>query len=372
MTINKKRNLSKYIKIYLLTYILISTLSFRVSGQLDTVCVGDRGLLYSYEKLSPYTTENVWTIEGVANGDVSYVQHHDTIWVDWNKAKGGEYYTITLVEYNVFADTIKCMGDPVHDSVYIWPNPLFSIGPDQEVCQGEEATFSSDTWYPSYEWSTGGTEEMESIKTEGYVYLTVTDNQNCSNVDSAYLAVHELPQVYLGEDFSLCGEKEYLVDAGTDGVFYQWYSDRGEETEFYNRQTISLTEETLLLNQIDTLWVSVENVYGCVSGDTIVLSPCNGYLGKIPNIITPNGDGDNDEFIIPRVEKFPMNYSKMVVEIYDRWGKLVWRSDPGYNDNRWKGNDFRGKKLPMDSYFYVIHINNENSEPVTGHITIIR
>ena len=40
----------------------------------------------------------------------------------------------------------------------------------------------------------------------------------------------------------------------------------------------------------------------------------------VPNIITPNGDGDNDAFVIPCLDGYPNNE----IRVYNRWGDLVF------------------------------------------------
>ena len=47
----------------------------------------------------------------------------------------------------------------------------------------------------------------------------------------------------------------------------------------------------------------------------------------IPNVITPNGDGINDRFELI----LQPNY-KVVVEVYSRWGNLVYKSNNYQND----------------------------------------
>jgi|TARA_B100000795_G_C22458961_1_gene308537 gliding motility-associated-like protein len=47
----------------------------------------------------------------------------------------------------------------------------------------------------------------------------------------------------------------------------------------------------------------------------------------IPNVITPNGDGINDRFELI----LQPNY-KAVVEVYSRWGNLVYKSNNYQND----------------------------------------
>jgi gliding motility-associated-like protein len=62
-------------------------------------------------------------------------------------------------------------------------------------------------------------------------------------------------------------------------------------------------------------------------------------------------------------------YPDAIIEIYNRWGDIVFRSDRGYN-NKFDGM-YRGRHLPVDSYHFIIHLNNGNNKPVLGNITII-
>ena len=65
-------------------------------------------------------------------------------------------------------------------------------------------------------------------------------------------------------------------------------------------------------------------------------------------------------------------YSEAVVEIFNRWGTLTWRSEPGYS-TPWDGRDMRGNEVPMDSYHFVIKLNTgEKRDIITGIITVIR
>ncbi|WP_316841718.1 gliding motility-associated C-terminal domain-containing protein [Pedobacter gandavensis] len=74
----------------------------------------------------------------------------------------------------------------------------------------------------------------------------------------------------------------------------------------------------------------------------------------IPNIITPNGDGNNDTFKIKGLE----NYSGTQVTIFNRWGNEVYRSD-NYN------NDWDGSQLNEGTYYYLI-LRREKSGSTTS------
>jgi len=75
--------------------------------------------------------------------------------------------------------------------------------------------------------------------------------------------------------------------------------------------------------------------------------------------ITPNGDGNNDAWIIENVEAFANNK----VTIYNRLGNIVFEEKNYDNVNVvWKGNtgnNLNGKELPSDTYFYVFESNGE-------------
>ncbi len=80
----------------------------------------------------------------------------------------------------------------------------------------------------------------------------------------------------------------------------------------------------------------------------------------IPNVITPNGDGKNDFFVVPGSSTFSTK-----VVIMDRWGKVAFESDDYHcdqekdapetfsNRNCWDGADKRG-----EVFYYMIEIDN--------------
>ena len=70
----------------------------------------------------------------------------------------------------------------------------------------------------------------------------------------------------------------------------------------------------------------------------------------LPDTFTPNGDGVNDTWEIPDLDRFP----KHEVRIFNRWGNIVFAADGNYV--AWAGNNTNGKELPAAGYFYVIKI----------------
>jgi gliding motility-associated-like protein len=96
-----------------------------------------------------------------------------------------------------------------------------------------------------------------------------------------------------------------------------------------------------------------------------MLIPENEACLIVPNVISPNGDLINDYWNIGMKELYP----EMEVKIFNRWGKVVWKSVKGYAQP-WDGKS-RGAVLPIDSYHYIIDLHNEK-KPIIGNVTIVK
>jgi gliding motility-associated-like protein len=98
---------------------------------------------------------------------------------------------------------------------------------------------------------------------------------------------------------------------------------------------------------------------------TLTLSKASPPVTIVPtNILSPNGDGTNDGWIIKDIELYPDND----VIIYNKVGREVYRKR-GY-DNSWKGT-LNGAPLPQGTYYYVIHLG-PGIAPIKGFITLLR
>jgi gliding motility-associated-like protein/uncharacterized repeat protein (TIGR01451 family) len=94
---------------------------------------------------------------------------------------------------------------------------------------------------------------------------------------------------------------------------------------------------------------------------------------KIYNTITPNGDGLNDYFVISCIENFP----NTVIEIFDRYGSLIYKKRNYKND--WNGVANQtgkiiktGEKLPNGTYFFILKMNDKNIKDIKSYIQIIK
>jgi gliding motility-associated-like protein len=104
--------------------------------------------------------------------------------------------------------------------------------------------------------------------------------------------------------------------------------------------------------------VRVTDARGFSLVDTVVIGldfdgPCSLH---IYTGITPNGDNQNDAWVVDGIEEFPVNH----VIIFNRWGDTVWEKD-NYNNTTvlWEGNNSKNEKLPDATYFYLLRIDKK-------------
>ncbi|MGY0041207.1 T9SS type B sorting domain-containing protein [Pedobacter sp. NJ-S-72] len=117
--------------------------------------------------------------------------------------------------------------------------------------------------------------------------------------------------------------------------------------------------------QTATYTVTATNATGCTSTEQITISVDDDYKTiDATNILTPNGDGVNDLFVIRNIDMYPNNE----VKIFDRAGRLIY-AKKSY-DNSWDGT-INGNPLSEGTYFYVLDFGNGRSR-FKGFITLVR
>jgi len=100
-----------------------------------------------------------------------------------------------------------------------------------------------------------------------------------------------------------------------------------------------------------------DRLTGCTATDTLrvhVKAPLSDEnCLVVHNVLTPNGDGINDKWIIDCIEQYEGNK----VEIFNRWGSRV-RIYTNYDNalQAWDGTDESDKPLPDGVYYYVITV----------------
>lgn len=93
-------------------------------------------------------------------------------------------------------------------------------------------------------------------------------------------------------------------------------------------------------------------------------------LDPLPDVITPNGDGRNDFFVIDGIDSF----DNARVDVFDRWGKLVFETGnykAATPNMRPSDGVFDAEGYEDGTYFYVINIDSGECTQ-SGYLQVLR
>lgn len=294
------------------TVLLNSNNIASIDGEMNNIC---------YNNIYTYTTESgmsnyEWTVTGgtiVEGGNSS----SDFVTVDWDDAMTGN---ITVTYYS----SSLCNGLATN-----------SIDVTINMCSNLTITKVAD--------------KANAAVGETVVFtITVTNNGN-SDVDDIVVSEY-IPSGYA-----------YVSSSTTLGNY-------DVSTGFWNIDELLANTSAIL-----TVTVTVNPSGNYVNTATIITSgplddpDDNAVLAEVDvicltvyNEFSPNGDGENDYFIIDCIESYPNNY----LNVFNRYGNVVYEVS-GYQNN-WNGvSNVNGvinknEALPVGTYFYVLKVDELN------------
>ncbi len=176
-------------------------------------------------------------------------------------------------------------------------------------------------------------------------------------------------QAILSADTSFCfgTDPTLLIQATTIDSLQtlNWMFATGNGT-ITNPDSTTIEVSNLIMGENSIIY-TVTHTLCPTEKDTILINviPCEDFDPVFPTVITPNGDGKNDVFVVYNLEKI---YPNCQMTIYNRWGNVVFEST-GYA-SPWDGT-FKGEKLPMGTYFFKLELNDGQNTVHNGPISII-
>jgi gliding motility-associated-like protein len=193
----------------------------------------------------------------------------------------------------------------------------------------------------------------------GNAVITYTFNADngCFQSISQTITVYPIPEIYAGKDeyILIGGERKLEAIATGQNLTFKWTPSIGLDRDDILNPTVKPEQNTNY-----TLTVTSGN--GCVVIDQVYIYLLNDV--KVPNSITPNGDGINDVWNVKYLDSYP----QVTVEIFNRNGQRIYFSR-GYSVP-FDGN-FNNQTLPVGTYYYIINPNT-GGKRITGNLTIIR
>jgi len=273
----------------------------------------------------------------------------------------------------IYTDQNGCM-DTAGRRIEIIPSVKVSLHTAQSnltICQGQSITFTASgaTTYQFFvndsAWTSAGPEDTfttSALVNHDQVYVVGSNGCSIDTSDIIIIDVTPLPTVTAGPDTTIeLGQtvQLYTNATGATSLIYFWSPD-----SFINHTNIP----NPVYSGPDTITfqVKVTDTYGCSASASVTINvniPDNVIL---PNIITPNGDGFNDAWVLnPKI-----NLAGSHLVIFDRWGQVVYE----VNDyaNNWQGTYMNtGNKVPDGTYYYTLTVPAQDNHTYEGPINIL-
>lgn len=241
------------------------------------------------------------------------------------------------------------------------PSPVPIVTGPSSGCGGGASTLTTTEQYATYAWSNGSTDPSISVGTGTYSVIVTAIGSNCSGASAPYpVTVGSDPQA----NFSVAppspqgiGTTATFTDAstGNGSPLTEWAWEFGNTGQGSSSPSTSYTFNTPGNYNI-TLTITAAD--GCQDTLTIPYIILPEQI-IIPNVFTPNGDANNEYFVIENGQ-----YFSNTLAVYNRWGQAVF--DAKNYRNTWRAADV------VDGTYYYVFTTLEDNKEYTGHVTILR
>lgn len=268
-----------------------------------------------------------------------------TITTDHITVNGNTTYTpITVTAVDEFGCQTQSAVLIVNTSIY----NLTTAVNFPNYCPGTDGNLAAATTSDSVLWITpfGNSNQNPlhftlSQQNSGTFYLRTWDDMGCAYIDTVTIPLSPVPTLDILPDTVFCANDIYTFYFPNDVNTYYW-------TTYGNSTNIPITfDQQLILN--------VVTPDGCTGSDTLMVHAVD-CDDELPNIITPNGDGINDFFIIDDA------YSQLgnAIIIINRWGNLMFEASPYLNN-------WGGAGISDGVYFYIYYPNGLKDPNYSKH-----
>ena len=177
-------------------------------------------------------------------------------------------YTVTITDTNGCTATGSGQVDVFGCSLDI------SLGPDVFICENDTITISAPPGLVSYVWSNGSTTPSISVDAGGEYCVTVTDANNCQDVDCVIVTEDDFPEIacpVINESAPGLNDGAIQCDSITGIVSYLWSN---------GATTASITGLTP-----GEYCVTLTNAAGCTGSQCFIVQPGNCNL-VITSLVT--------------------------------------------------------------------------------------
>lgn len=286
-----------------------------------------------------------------------------------NYPGAGTYITTLIV-----GSTNGC-SDTIAYAVIVDPVPIAAFNVST-ICEGDIAQFADASFISSgsivgWTWdfnsgaglSTDQDAEFTFPVSGSYpVHLIAISDLGCSGEVITNVAVLEGPlaDFTVAPNPALALEDVYFYDQSTNGPIVDWYWNFGDDIGGNNQNEVHDYANGGSYEVI----LTVSDLNGCT--DSIAQIIYISLLPVLPTAFTPNGDGENDVFLIRGGP-----FDAVEFNIYNNWGQLIFQSFDA--ELGWDGK-FNRQDAPLGVYTWTITVQLAGGRIITkeGDVTLMR
>lgn len=214
------------------------------------------------------------------------------------------------------------------------------------ICSGEDVTYND------------GTVHEDVTMNESYT-STFQDQNGQDSTITVNVNVIPLPMVNTLEDTLInCGDTVVLTTNSTATTFNWTPEDFLSCTDCASPTCIAF--ET-------TRYIVEATQNGCSGYDTVYVNvECEDYYYYVPNVFSPNGDGNNDVLYVQGIAIDFVNF-----DVFNRWGERVHTHTKVAEG--WDGY-FRGQPIDPGVFYYTLKVTFKDGHTIStkGDITLLR
>lgn len=235
------------------------------------------------------------------------------------------------------------------------------LGEDVVLCEGESITLAAPG-YAIYEWQDGSTGSTYLVTESGTYTVVVADVFGCTASDAIVITFNETPTANFTASPPLAiitdTEITFAATNPNNDYEYNWSFESG------NPQVSGAINPVVNFPAIPgnyEVTLVVSNAIGCADTTTyIVIIESDGNI-SLPNIFTPNGDGDNDTFV--PFQQYPGDWQ---LTIFNRWGIALYSTT-----NLRQG--WTGEGHTEGTYYWILEpLTGQAGGNRAGYVTMVR
>ena len=236
----------------------------------------------------------------------------------------------TNTQYTLYVTDAAANSGSAAINVLLHAQSFASAGSAQTICLGDTITLGGInitgggtvfSWTPNIDLSSNSAANPLAWPIQTTTYTLTVTGPNCPpNITTVKITVNPLPVINAGPDVTILSGQSTSLNA-SGGTTYTW-------TPNVSLNYINIPNPDADPTYTLTYYVYGTNQYGCTASDDVIVTVEESDSLFIYNTFTPNGDGDNDNFYIGNIEKFPDN----TLTVFNRNGRIVYNAHP-YTNN---------------------------------------